>query len=228
MDGTILLTALVLIVIGAALLVAGYRLFRLLAPIWGFLVGFNLATAVMRGVLHTQPLATATGWIVAVVLGLIFAALAYGYYYLSVVILGASVGYTLGQTAVATLFAQAGVSTLIAGLIGAAALAVLVIALNLPKALIVVLTALGGASAAVAGVMLAFGWVSLDTLQSSLTASGAAAAFAPGWVTLVTLGLAVVGVLAQAGRLRIAPYTHRYAQRRASAYPPKWPRPTVQ
>lgn len=227
MDGTVLLTALALIIVGAALLVAGYRLFRLLAPIWGFIVGFNLAGVVWRGVLHTQPLATTTAWAVAIVVGLIFAALAYGYYYLSVVILGASVGYTLGQAVVATLFAQAGVSALVVGVIGAVALVVAVIAFDLPKTLIIVLTALGGASAAVAGVMLAFGWVSLATLQSSLTASGAAAAFAPGWVTLVTLGLAVVGILTQVGRLRVAPFTHQYAQRRASAYPPKWPLPSA-
>lgn len=227
MDGTVLLTALALIVVGGALLFAGYRLFRLLAPVWGFIVGFDLATAVWRGALHTQPLATASSWAVVIIVGLIFAALAYGYYYLAVVILGASVGYTLGQAVVATLFAQAGLSALAAGLVGAAALVVAIVAFDLPRALLVLLTALGGASAAVAGVMLMFGWVSLATLQSSLTASGAAAAFAPGWVTLLTLGLALVGILAQAGHLRIAPYTHVWARSRASAYPPKWPRPNA-
>lgn len=226
MDGSVLLTALVLIVIGGAFLFAGYRLFRLLAPIWGFLVGFNLVVIVGRGILHAPPLASASGWLLAVVVGLIFAALAYGYYYLSVVILGLSVGYTLGQMVAATLFPQAGVSALAAGLIGAVALAVAVIAFDLPKALIVVLTALGGAGAVVAGVMLAFGWVSLTTLQSSLSV-GAATSFAPGWVTWLALALALVGILAQVGRLRAAPYTHAYAQRRAASYPPQWPRPTA-
>ena len=228
MDGTVLLTALVLIVIGGAFLFAGYRLFRLLAPIWGFLVGFNLVVIVGRGVLHAPPLSSGSGWLLAIVVGLIFAALAYGYYYLSVVILGASVGYTLGQTVAATLFPQAGVSALVAGVIGAVALAVAVIAFDLPKALIVVLTALGGAGAVVAGVMLAFGWVSLATLQASISSSGAVTSFAPSWVMLLALGLALIGILAQAGRLRAAPYTHAYAQRRsASSYPPQWPRPTA-
>ncbi len=228
MDGTVFLTALILIVVGGAFLFAGYRLFRLLAPIWGFLVGFNLAVAVGRGALHVQPLATASGWLLAIVAGLIFAALAYSYYYLSVVILGASVGYTLGQTVAATLFAHAGVNALAAGIVGAVALAVVVIAFDLPKALIVVLTALGGAGAAVAGVMLALGWVSLTALQTSLTASGAGiASVAPGWATPLTLGLALVGILVQAGWLRAAPYTHAWARRRASNGPPLWPRPNA-
>ncbi|HEX8730970.1 MAG TPA: DUF4203 domain-containing protein [Ktedonobacterales bacterium] len=227
MDGTVLLTALALIVVGGALLFAGYRLFRLLAPVWGFIVGFDLATAVWRGALHTQPLAALPGWAAAIIVGLIFAALAYSFYSLAVVILGASVGYTLGQAVVATLFAQAGLSALVAGLIGAAALVVATIALDLPRALLVLLTALSGAGAAVAGVLLLFGWVSLATLQASLTASGSAAAIAPGWVTLLTLGLAVIGILAQAGHLRLAPYTHAWARRRASVYPPKWPRPSA-
>lgn len=226
MDGTVLLTAVALIVVGGALLFAGYRLFRLLAPVWGFIVGFDLATGVWRAALHTQPLSSLVGWAAAIIIGLIFAALAYGFYSLAVVILSVSVGYTLGQVVIATLFAQAGLSALVAGLIGAAALVVAAVALDLPRALLVLLTALAGATSAVVGVMLLFGWVSLAVLQASLTASGVAA-FAPGWVTLLILGLALVGILAQAGRLRVAPYTHTWARRRASGYPPKWPRPSA-
>lgn len=214
MNGTVLLTALVLFAIGVAFLFAGYRLFRLLIPIWGFIVGFNLADIVERGALHSQPLSTLTDWIIAIVVGLLFAALAYAYYYISVVVLGVSVGYVLGTTVATTLSPLAtGTTVLIAGVAGAVLVAVLVIAFDLPKTLIVVLTALGGAAATVVGVMLAFGWLSLATLQAGIAGEMAQTALSSPSIRLITLVLALVGMAAQAGRLRAAPYTHAYAQR---------------
>ena len=220
MDWAVLLTALVLFVVGVALLFAGYRLFRLLIPIWGFIVGFDVAVAVGRTVLHAQPLSTLTGWILAIVVGLLFAALAYAYYYVSVVVLGASVGFVLGETIATTALSLSGNSVLIAGIIGAVMLAIIVIALDLPKALIVVLTALGGATAAVAGVLLILGRISLSTVQAGATGSAANVIRSSWWLSLLTLALALVGILVQAGRLRRSPYTHAYALRPGAR---RWP-----
>lgn len=222
MDLAVLLTALVLFVVGIAFLFAGYRLFRLLIPIWGFIVGFDVAVAVGRTMLHTQPLATLTGWILAIVVGILFAALAYGYYYVSVVLLGASVGFLLGEAVATALFPHAGVGALIAGIIGAVILALVAIALDLPKALIVVLTALGGASAVVVGALLALGKVSLATLQASAVNGATPVVRSSWWLSLLTLGLALIGILTQAGRLRAYPYTHAYASRTRVAR--RWPR----
>lgn len=214
MNGTVLLTALVLFAVGVAFLFAGYRLFRLLIPIWGFIVGFNVSVTVERSVLHTQPLASLTNWILAIVVGLIFAALAYVYYYIAVVVLGASVGYLIGETVATALFSQvAGSTVLIAGVSGAVLMAVLVIAFDLPKTLIVVLTALGGAAAAVVGLMLAFGWVDLATLQAGIAGEMAHTVLSSPSITLMTLVIALIGMAVQAGWLRAAPYTHAYAQR---------------
>ena len=220
MDWAVLLTALVLLVVGVALLFAGYRLFRLLIPIWGFIVGFDLAVAVGRTVLHAQPLSTLTGWILTIVVGLLFAALAYAYYYVSVVVLGASVGFVVGETIATTALSLSGNSVLIAGIIGAVLLAVIVIALDLPKALIVVLTALGGATAAVAGALLALGRISLSTVQAGATGGATDVIRSSWWLSLLTVALALVGILVQAGRLRAAPYTHAYAQRPGAR---RWP-----
>jgi len=219
MDLAVLLTALVLFVVGLAFLVAGYRLFRLLIPIWGFVVGFDVAVAVGRTVLHVQPLATITGWALAIVVGLLFAALAYAYYYVSVVVLGASVGFLLGEAIATAVFPNPGVTTLIAGVIGAVALALIVIALDLPRALIVVLTALGGAVAVVVGALLALGKVSLAMLGAGATGSATGLIRGSLWLSLLTLALALVGMAVQAGRLRRYPYTHTYAQRRIGSRP---------
>ncbi|HEX8996467.1 MAG TPA: DUF4203 domain-containing protein [Ktedonobacterales bacterium] len=224
MDWAVLLTALALIIVGLAFLFAGYRLFRLLIPIWGFFVGFDVAVAVGRAILHMNPLATLTGWILALVVGVLFAALAYGYYYLSVVLLGASVGFLAGEAVAAALFPSVGAGALIAGIIGAIIVAVVVISLDLPKALIVVLTALGGASAIVVGGLLALGRVSLATLQTSAISGATPIVRSSMWLTLLTLLLALIGMAVQAGRLRAYPYSHAYARRPRTV--PTWPRYT--
>ena len=223
MDSAVLLTALILFVVGLAFLFAGYRLFRALIPIWGFIVGFDVAVAVGRSVLHAQPLSTLTGWILAIIVGLLFAALAYAYYYVSVVVLAASVGFLLGEALVTAVAPQHGTGMLIAGVIGAVVLAAIAIALDLPKAMIVALTALGGATAAMIGALLALGRVDLATLQAGATGGSLAVIRSSWWLTLLTLALALLGMAVQAGRLRAAPYTHAYALRRGSRRP--WPRP---
>lgn len=228
------LTALVLIVVGAAFLFAGYRLFRVLVPIWGFIVGFDLAVALGRSLFHAPTLSSPLGWALAIVVGLVFAALAYAYYYLSVVVLAGSVGYLIGEAATSAVASQASAGALVVGVIGAVALAVIAIALDLPKALIVVLTALGGASAAVVGALLALGKVSLPALQASATGGSLEVIRASGWLSLLTLVLALIGMGAQASRLRATRYTHAYAHRRSRTTPveqttpgapPRWPAP---
>ncbi|HEU5345660.1 MAG TPA: DUF4203 domain-containing protein [Ktedonobacterales bacterium] len=219
------LIALALIVVGLAFVFAGYRLFRLLIPFWGFIVGFDVASIVGRAVFHTQLLASFPGWIIAIVVGLIFAALAYVYYYVSVVALAASVGFLLGE-ALATAFAPTATTVaLVVGVIIGLALAALAIRLNAPKALIVVLTALGGASAAITGVLLAVGKVSMAALQASASGGSLEVIRTTWWLSLLTLALALAGIAAQANRLRARPYTHTYAPTRAPDGRPLWPGP---
>jgi hypothetical protein len=178
-------------------------------------------------VLHAQPLSTLTGWILAIVVGLLFAALAYAYYYVSVVVLGASVGFLVGEAIATAVVPHPGVGALIAGIVGAVLLAVVAMALDLPKALIVVLTALGGATAAVVGALLALGKVSLPTLQAGATGNSLEVIRSSWWLSLLTLALALLGMAVQAGRLRAAPYTHAYAQRRTRVARPWIRRRTV-
>lgn len=214
------LTALALIAVGGAFLLAGYRLYRLLIPIWGFVVGFELTVAVGLSAFQSHILATPTGWMLAALAGLIFAALAYGYYYLSVVLLAGSVGFVAGEAIVSAFITQPTLTILLIGIVGAVALVALTIRLNLPKALVVLLTALGGAGAIVLGAALLFGSVSVSTLQGG---AAVGAEFVRGsWVlSLLTLALAAVGVVMQVGRRRIMYHVHAQIRRRQGA--PLWP-----
>ena len=81
--------------IGLALAFWGFRVFLILLPIWGFFAGFLLGANGVEFIFGDAFLATATGWVVGFLLGLLFAVLAYLYYFVAVILLGGALGYQL-------------------------------------------------------------------------------------------------------------------------------------
>ncbi len=203
-----LIPGLLALIIGIAFCFAGYRFFRILIAIWGFVVGFLLTTQAFTFSAGNHFLASAIVLIVAIVVGLILATLAYYLYVAAVVILAASVGFWIG-TGVMTAFGFAphNIITLLAGVILAVILAILTLALNLTKILIIISTALGGAGTLVAGILLLTGKISLNAL--SLGIVGAIIQKSLLW-GLLWLVLAVLGIIAQMSNTR--QYTGNYAQ----------------
>ena len=189
------LIGLLIFVIGAAFCFAGYRFFRILIAIWGFLAGFNLGASGMVALFGQNFLGTITGWALGIVVGLVIAILAYFLYYFAIVVLGASVGYEIGSGLMGAIgLNNPGFLSVLAGVVFAVLLTILVLALNLPKLLIMVFTAIGGAATIVSGFMLLFGQIHTATLQYGF----AAAAIRASWIwSLVVIVLAVVGFLAQ-------------------------------
>src|SRR5437764_11392260 len=82
--------------LGAVFCFVGYRFFRILIAIWGFFAGFELGAAGAAALFGSNFLGTATGWIFGLVVGLVLAVLAYFFYYVAIVLLGASAGCSLG------------------------------------------------------------------------------------------------------------------------------------
>ena len=189
-----LIGALVLLV-GAVFCFVGYRFFRILIVIWGFFAGFNLGTAAMTSLFNNAFLGTTTGIVLGLVIGLVFAALAYFFYYFAVVLLGASAGYALGSGLIGAIgLNNPGFVAVIVGVVLAVVFAFLILVLNLPKLLIMVFTALGGAVAMLAGLLILFGQVKVAYLQYG----DAVALVKASWFwSIVALALAVVGFLAQ-------------------------------
>lgn len=189
-----LIGALVLLV-GAVFCFVGYRFFRILIVIWGFFAGFNLGTAAMTSLFNNAFLGTTTGIVLGLVIGLVFAALAYFFYYFAVVLLGASAGYSLGSGLIGAIgLNNPGFVAVIVGVVLAVVFAFLILVLNLPKILIMVFTALGGAVAMLAGLLILFGQVKVAYLQYG----DAVALVKASWFwSIVAIALAVVGFLAQ-------------------------------
>jgi hypothetical protein len=156
-------TAILALIIGILALAAGYRLFLLLLPIWGFFAGFAFgahATALLFG---TGFLATVTSWISGIVAGLIFAVLSYLIYIVGVALLSAAFGYFLAAGLV-LLFLEPGLIVTLVGLAGAVVMAFIVLAFNIQKPVLEFITSFGGATAVLTGVLLLLGRIPFEAL----------------------------------------------------------------
>ncbi len=120
--------------------------------------------------------------------------LAYFSYQVAVVIGMAAIGFTIGTTVMAAVGVGSQAATVAVGLVAGALLAVIAIATDLPAVILVVLTALAGASVTVAGVMVIAGTIGINRL----TAEGVSAEMSRGWWWYVLYGgLALLGIIAQ-------------------------------
>ena len=181
------------ILVGAAFCFIGYRLFLILMPIWGFIAGFVAGASGIAALFGDSFLATALGWVVGAVLGLVFALLAYFFYWAAIVILCASAGYSLGAGIIAGI-GLPGILAFVVGLSFATAAVLVAIFLNVPQALIVAFTALGGAGALLAGVLLWVGRIKVEDLNQGAVAG----VIKDSWVWFaVYVVIAVAGIFAQ-------------------------------
>ena len=213
MDFTIqgLLVGLVALAIGLAFCFYGFKLVLILLPIWGFFAGFligaNLVSSILGGA-DAGFLATVTGWVVGFILGLVFAVLSYLYYWVAVILLGGVLGYeiTLGVLAWLNIDTD-GVIAFILALIVGAIFAVGFFVLQMPAVLVIVATALSGAGASVAGILVGLGLVPLTAMDEGIFGAfaryfdkdaGAYAGVEFAWLwAIVAIALAIAGAVYQ-------------------------------
>jgi hypothetical protein len=185
-----------ILAIGVGLLAVfmGFRIFQLLLPIWGFVAGFVLGASLIAAILGTGFLRTILGLVAGVAAGIGFAAIAYLWWWVGVILAIGAFGYALGYAILPALGIDIGVINVLVGLAFAAALAMVAVVLRLPRAIIVVVTALWGAAAAVGGVLVILGVVELDSLGYGGVdvALGQSLLWTVAWLTL-----AIVGMVAQ-------------------------------
>jgi hypothetical protein len=171
MDITIqgIFLGLLALAIGLGFAFYGFRLFLILLPIWGFFVGFLLGANGVAALFGDAFLATALGWVTGFLLGILFAVLSYLYYWLAVILLGGALGYqlTLGFLQWINPDFDGFVAFLLALAVGAI-FAVGFAVLRMPAVLVIVATAIAGAGAAVAGVIVALGLVKETSLESGI------------------------------------------------------------
>lgn len=195
MDLQALLVGIVAIALGAAMMLLGYRLALILLPIWGFFAGFIFGAQVLQEFFGDGFLATTASWVVGVIIGLLFAVLSYLFWYVAVVILFASIGYWLGFGFMTLIgFSETGLVAIAIGLLLGAVFAVAAFVTGVPLAALVVIMAIGGAHALVAGILVLLGTIGVEELGTGV--ANAIIQTNAGW-WLVALGLAVVSIIFQ-------------------------------
>ena len=158
MELQLICMGLIAIVFGLAVAFFGYRIFLLLLPLWGFVFGFALGAETITTLFGQEFLSTVTGWVVGFIVGLVFAVLSYLFYIIGVALFSASFGYALG-VGLMGLIGLEGVLAWLVGIILAVVVAIVVIRFNLQKIAIELITAAGGAAAAILGLLAPFGVV---------------------------------------------------------------------
>lgn len=201
-----LVIAVLLLLIGTAFCFYGYRWFMILLPICALLAGFVIGATSTFGVYGQSILSPIVIIVAGLITGLLLAVLAYMFFNLGIILLGAFLGYTLGFTLgsgiALSLGFNAGYVSIIAGLIAAAIVGFLAFRFNLPKYIIIALTALIGAEALLSGVIFLMGFmgfISLNDLKQGFP--GPVLSHSTAW-TFSWLTLAAVGSVMQLHRAK--------------------------
>jgi hypothetical protein len=161
------LLGIIALLVGAAFTFYGFKFFLILLPLWAFVAGFAAGAQAMSVLFGEGFLTTVLGWVIGFLTGAVFAVLSYLWYWAAVALLGGLVGYQLGVGLLA-LISLTGIVSVAIGVLLGVVFAVGTIVLGVPRALVVVLTALGGAATIVAGALLVLGRVKVDQLDTGV------------------------------------------------------------
>jgi len=142
--GTIMGAA-ILLFLGSLVALAGYRLFLILLPIYGFFFGLAFGAHSVQALFGDGFLSTTTSWVVGFFAGLLFAVLSYLFWVFAVALLAGSLGYALVAGFFGVFDVDLNALVWILGIALGLVFAVGAIALNLQKAVVIVATALLGA-----------------------------------------------------------------------------------
>lgn len=194
-----ILIGILAVLVGVVLAFRGYLAMRIVLPIWGAFIGFALGAGAVAAITDEGFLATTLGWAVGLVVAVVIAIIAYLVYAVAIVIAMASMGYALGVTVLVAFGVEWQWLIVLAGLVAGALLAWAAIALDLPAVLLVVLTALAGASTIIGGVMLLAGTIDLSELNRRDVTQQIDES--PLW-WVIYLGIALAGAIAQGRDLR--------------------------
>jgi hypothetical protein len=180
------------ITFGMLVCFAGYRLFLVLLPIWGFFFGLAFGAQAVQAIFGQAFLATITSWVVGFVVGAIFAALSYLFYVFAVALIAGSLGYGAAVGILLAIGLQMNILVWLIGIVVAIALAIITLRFNLAKWVIIIATSIMGAATIVGTIVLMFypsAQVMENPVKFVLSASPLTA--------ILFIVVAIVGILAQ-------------------------------
>lgn len=186
--------ALVIGGVGVAVLLAGYRIARVIIPLWGLIAGFMLGASAASDAFSSPFIGTLGGVIAGLIIGLVFAVFAYFFFELAIVLLGAEVGYWLGVGFVGFFGIQKGFLSAIIGILIGICFGLIALFGNLPKYYLIIISALAGSVSIITSLLLLLDKVKLDDLSYVATNQEVT----PAWIwSAAILALVVAGVAFQ-------------------------------
>lgn len=199
MSFELLCGALIVVLVGLAMVLNGYRWFLVILPIAGFFFGFMIGAQAMTAIFGQAFLATITSWVVGFIVAIIFALLSYFFYFIGVAIFIGSFGYALGYAIMGLFNANLTVITFLVALALGIIFAVLAFVLNIQKYLVIIATAFIGAGAIILGILGGFGVLQPEALGRNALAVVLQNSV---WWLIVFLALGILGTVLQIRRNR--------------------------
>jgi hypothetical protein len=195
MDAPTVAIGVVAIGLGAFCTLLGYRLALTLLPAWAFFVGFLTGARIEQALQADGFLVTPIGWVVGGAMGLALGALAYVFWYAAVAIAFGSVACWLAWGVMTLVgFPAVGPVAIGIGLLAGGVFAIVGLLTGVPLVALVFATAVGGAHALVAGVLLVLGTIQVGALGTGAVSAVIGAGI--GW-WLAAIGLSLISITLQ-------------------------------
>jgi hypothetical protein len=182
----------VAVLIGILACFVGYRVFRIVLPILGFIIGLGVGAQLATTFLGEPYLDSLTSWVIAIIVGLAFATIAFIWWYVSVAITIAGLGYAIGYGAAVGVDANATAAATV-GIVVAVLAAVVAILLRIPVAIVIFMSSFWGASAIVGGALVLMGEIDTAELRNGSVdvVIGESTLLLVAWVALAVVGIIV-------------------------------------
>lgn len=162
-----IVAAIFLLIVGVITSIAGAKLFRLLLPLIGLIVGFMVGFTGFQGIFGSNAVSTTVAIAVALVTGVIMALLSFLFLDLALIVLTIAVGaMTLSYLGTALGLREDGFLVFLLAVTGGIIAGVFAVKNGVTVPLVVALTSLLGVAYILVGVMLLVGEVSLDDLSN--------------------------------------------------------------
>lgn len=200
-----ILLGLFMVIFGISIAFFGIQVFFAILPLLGLITGFFAGAIGVEAIFGDGFLSTVTGWIVGIGVGLLFAGIAWYWWYAGVLLAAGSTGSLLATTIAEAIGVSSGIVLFIFAAIGAALVIIITYMLNLPVYMVIVNTAIAGASVFLTGIMLVFNQVDYQELEEGLGVATAEASWfwVIAWAVVAAVGISRQLALKQYIRLPI-------------------------
>ena len=194
--GIVILAAILALALGIAFCFLGIRTLLVFLPVWAFFGGFWLGARLTSFTLQQGFIGSYNGIIAGLLLGVIFAVVAYLKFPFGIALVSAAFGAAVANGILQALGFNTGVWIALAVMAVVVLIVWLLFRYEWDRILIMGITALGGASLLLLGPMLLLGRVTLDQLLQS--GSAIAPIIGDSWFWLLAwLALSVAGFIVQ-------------------------------